>query len=358
MLLRHRRPARHDHAARPGGAARHRHRGHHALPRCGARPAEGRALPPVAGPGPPRAGLPAGVHGVHRRARPDDPVQGEGSWQRLHPRLAVHLPGPDGGGHPALPAHAGAGRRRPAAARRADPRPGDEVQPPVRRGVHRPRDRHPRGRGPGDGPAGPDAQDEQVRGAGRGRWGDPAARPAGRGPPQDRAGGDGLRHRPGRRTRRCGQTRRRQPPRHPHGLRRLCNRPEHLRRAEGGGHRRRGRRAGTAAEAVRRPGRRPRPRRRRVRGRLGPLPRGHRPRARRRRGRSGPPVRGGCAATVTRPRKRSAASHRSRAGAERPPRPTPLRAEAASGLGPRWSRRLRSNRHETPQAVSASHQVS
>ena len=39
------------------------------------------------------------------------------------------------------------------------------VQPPVRRGVHRPRDRHARGRGAGDGPAGPDAQDEQVRGA-------------------------------------------------------------------------------------------------------------------------------------------------------------------------------------------------
>ena len=54
--------------------------------------------------------------------------------------------------------------------------------------------------GAGDGPPGPDPEDEQVRGPGRRRWGDPAARPARRRAPQDRPGGDGLRDRPRRRT--------------------------------------------------------------------------------------------------------------------------------------------------------------
>ena len=52
--------------------------------------------------------------------------------------------------------------------------------------------------------------------AGRG----PAARPTGRRAPQDRAGGDRLRHRPGRRTSGRGEARRHQPARHPRRVRR------------------------------------------------------------------------------------------------------------------------------------------
>ena len=49
------------------------------------------------------------------------------------------------------------GRRRPAPARRADPRPRAALQPALRRGVHGPRGRHRRRRHrPGDGPAAPD----------------------------------------------------------------------------------------------------------------------------------------------------------------------------------------------------------
>ena len=116
-----------------------------------------------------RAGLPAGVHGAHRRAEPDDPVQGEGTRRRrVHPGLAVHLPGADGRRHPALPARAGAGRRRPAPARRADPRPRAAVQPHLRRGVHRPRDHHAAGRCPGHATS-------PTRPA---RWASPASAPA------------------------------------------------------------------------------------------------------------------------------------------------------------------------------------
>ena len=61
----------------------------------------------------------------------------------------------------------GAGRRRPAPARRAHPRPGAALQPDVRPGVHRPRDRDPAGRRAGDGPGRPDPEDEQVGGRGR-----------------------------------------------------------------------------------------------------------------------------------------------------------------------------------------------
>ena len=46
------------------------------------------------------------MHGVHRRAGADDPVQGEGPRPPVHAGLALHLPGADGGGHPAVPADA------------------------------------------------------------------------------------------------------------------------------------------------------------------------------------------------------------------------------------------------------------
>ena len=106
-------------AARPGdddAAAGRRARRQHAV----------RAEP---GAGAQRAGLPARVHGDHRRAQPDDPVQGEGPGPRRHPCLAAHLPGADGGRHPAVPARVGAGRRRPAAAPGADARPRHPLQP-------------------------------------------------------------------------------------------------------------------------------------------------------------------------------------------------------------------------------------
>ena len=48
-------------------------------------------------------------------------------------RRAVHLPGPAGRRHPALPGRPGAGRRGPAPAPRAHPRPRPAVQPPLRR---------------------------------------------------------------------------------------------------------------------------------------------------------------------------------------------------------------------------------
>ena len=55
---------------------------------------------------------------------------------RPRSRRAVHLPDPAGGRHPALPGRPGAGRRGPAPAPRADPRPGAAVQPPLRRDLH------------------------------------------------------------------------------------------------------------------------------------------------------------------------------------------------------------------------------
>ncbi len=163
---------------------------------AGLDPATGHPVPAEPGAGTPRAGLPAGVHGVHRRAEPDDPVQGEGARRRVDPGLALHLPGPDGGRHPALPAVVGAGRRRPAPARRAHPRPRDPLQQHLRPGVHRAGGDAAAGRGAGDGPAVADVEDVEV--GPRGHRRDPAARPARRRPPEGGAGRDRLRHRAGR----------------------------------------------------------------------------------------------------------------------------------------------------------------
>ena len=133
LLLRHRRPARPDRHPRPGPPA-HAGRGDEgAAARRRPRPGRGDPLRAERGAGAHRAVLPAGVHRLHRRAEPDDPVQGEGAaTQPADPGLALHLPAADGRRHPALPRERGAGRRRPAPARRADPRPGDPLQPHLR----------------------------------------------------------------------------------------------------------------------------------------------------------------------------------------------------------------------------------
>ena len=60
-------------------------------------------------------------------------------------RRAVHLPGAAGRRHPALPASTGAGRRGPAPAPRADPRPGPAVQHSLRRDLRRARAAHHQG---------------------------------------------------------------------------------------------------------------------------------------------------------------------------------------------------------------------
>ena len=63
--------------------------------------------------------------------------------QRSRLGRAVHLPGAAGRRHPALPARPGAGRRGPAPAPRAQPRPGPALQQPVRRDLRRARAAHP-----------------------------------------------------------------------------------------------------------------------------------------------------------------------------------------------------------------------
>ena len=162
LLLRRQRPARDDDAARPCRPPRGGRRGLDPAPRGRAGPVACHALPAEPGAGAPRAGLPAGVHGVHRRAEPDDPVQGEGPGRRVDAGLALHLPGADGRRHPALPAVVGAGGPGPAAARRAHPRPGDPLQHHLRPRVHRARGDAAAGRRAGDGPAVAVVEDVEV----------------------------------------------------------------------------------------------------------------------------------------------------------------------------------------------------
>ena len=93
----------------------------------------------------PRARAPAAVLGPGvpdrlRRGQPDDAVQGQEPAARAPAGSSVGLftyPVLHGGRHPRLPGRPGAGGRRPAPAPRADPRPGDPVQRPLRRDVHR-----------------------------------------------------------------------------------------------------------------------------------------------------------------------------------------------------------------------------
>ena len=101
-----------------------------------------------------------------RRGRPDDAVQGQvgAARRRVDHRRAVRLPDADGRGHPAVRRERGAGGRRPAPARRADPGPGRPVQLAVRRDVRGARSGDPEGDGEDLRPAGSDVEDEQVRG--------------------------------------------------------------------------------------------------------------------------------------------------------------------------------------------------
>ena len=71
--------------ARPGRAAATDRRDGDAAPRRRPRPARATLFRQSQVPAHARAGLPARVHGVHRRAEPDDPVQGEGPRRRRRP---------------------------------------------------------------------------------------------------------------------------------------------------------------------------------------------------------------------------------------------------------------------------------
>ena len=73
----------------------------------------------------------------------------------------VRLPDPPGGRHPALPAEVRAGRRGPAPAPRADPRPRAAVQPPLQEDLPAARALHPQEHRPHPRPAEPRGQDVQ-----------------------------------------------------------------------------------------------------------------------------------------------------------------------------------------------------
>ena len=91
-----------------------------------------------------------------RRGEPHDAVQGQvgQAGRRRHDRRPLHLSGADGRRHPALRHRARAGRRRPAAAPRAHPRPGRALQRALRRHLRRARGAHPQGVRPHLRPAG------------------------------------------------------------------------------------------------------------------------------------------------------------------------------------------------------------
>ena len=99
-----------------------------------------------------------------RRGPADDPVQGQVRQGRRGrgQRRAVHLPGPPGGRHPALPAALRPGRRGPAPAPRADPRPRPAVQQPLQEDLPAARALHPQGDRQDRRPAEPHRQDVEV----------------------------------------------------------------------------------------------------------------------------------------------------------------------------------------------------
>ena len=118
---------------------------------------------PDAGPRPGRLG--AAVPDRLRRGPADDPVQGQvrqGRRGRGQCR-AVHLPGAPGGRHPALPPPLRPGRRGPAPAPRADPRPGPAVQQPLQEDLPAARALHPQGDRQDRRPPEPHRQDVEVR---------------------------------------------------------------------------------------------------------------------------------------------------------------------------------------------------
>ena len=127
------------------------------------------------------AGLGARLHHRLRRGRPDDPVQGQVG--QAAPRAPPSACSPTRCCRPptscSTDADQRAGRRGPAPAPRADPRPGPAVQPPLRRDVRGARAAtSSRRRAKIYGPAGPDREDEQVRRRRR-RAHRPARRPEG-----------------------------------------------------------------------------------------------------------------------------------------------------------------------------------
>ena len=179
VLLRGR-PARDHGRVRPEGAAG----AHPPLGRAAAgrrdRPGPVDAVRPVARARARPARLGARLPDRVRRGQPDDPVQGQVRQGRSGPGhgRVVHLPDPAGRGHPDLPGRPGPGRRGPAPAPGADPRPGAALQPPVRQdlpaagAVHRQGDREDLR------PAGAGREDEQVVVL-AGRHHRPAGRPEG-----------------------------------------------------------------------------------------------------------------------------------------------------------------------------------
>ena len=87
-----------------------------------------------------RGGVAAVGRDELRPVGPHDAVQGEvASGRSFVSAGALHLPGADGGRHPALPDRPRPDRRRPAPASRARPRHRRALQLPLRRDVPRPR---------------------------------------------------------------------------------------------------------------------------------------------------------------------------------------------------------------------------
>ena len=115
-------------------------------------------------PGARPARLGAAVPHRLRRGAPDDPVQGQvGQGRRGRgQRRAVHLPGPPGGRHPALPPALRAGRRGPAPAPRAHPRPRPALQPPLQEDLPAARALHPQGDRQDHRPPGAHGEDVEV----------------------------------------------------------------------------------------------------------------------------------------------------------------------------------------------------
>ena len=97
-----------------------------------------------------------------RPVGPHDAVQGEVGEQGVRLGRPLHVPGADGGRHPALPDRPRPDRRRPAAAPRARPRRRRALQLPLRRDVPRPRRAVPRDRRADHGSPGADEQDVDV----------------------------------------------------------------------------------------------------------------------------------------------------------------------------------------------------
>ncbi len=110
------------------------------------RPAAQRHLRPVAHARACRTGMGAGLRHADGLAEPHDAVQDEGGRRsRAGERGPLHLPGADGGGHPALPDRRRACWRGSEAARRAGARRRQQLQQPLRRDVCRAAADHPRG---------------------------------------------------------------------------------------------------------------------------------------------------------------------------------------------------------------------